>query len=86
MLLKSRYFPTLIALLSVLLSSTAVGSDNDYRRLPLSQIQKLAQQGDLKAQLEWATALEHGEGIKRDIDFAIVWYCSAAGRARLRRV
>ncbi|MCB1761251.1 MAG: transglycosylase SLT domain-containing protein [Gammaproteobacteria bacterium] len=80
MLLKSRYFPTLIALLSVLLSSTAVGSDNDYRRLPLSQIQKLAQQGDLKAQLEWATALEHGEGIKRDIDSAIVWYCRAAGR------
>jgi soluble lytic murein transglycosylase-like protein len=78
MFLKPNYFPAFTALLFLLLSGVVTGSE--YRQLPLSQIQELAEQGDLKAQVELATALEHGEGIKRDMERAIVWYCRAAGR------
>ena len=38
----------------------------------------LADQGDTNAQREFATLLEHGEGVERDLDAAMKYFCLAA--------
>ncbi len=40
----------------------------------------LADQGDVKAQREYATLLEHGEGVERDLDAAMKYFGLAAER------
>ncbi|MCP3851792.1 MAG: transglycosylase SLT domain-containing protein [Gammaproteobacteria bacterium] len=45
---------------------------------PLSEINLQAKQGNLTAQVELATAYEHGEGITKNSEKAIKWYCKAA--------
>lgn len=45
---------------------------------PLVKITHQAQRGNLAAQVELATAYEHGEGITKNPDKALVWYCKAA--------
>lgn len=44
----------------------------------IEQTQKLAQQGHLSAQVDLAIAYEHGEGIIKNPQKAIQWYCKAA--------
>ena len=65
-------------LLSLSLSGPVLGIN--YAKLPLEQLTEMANMGDQAAQVELATALEHGEGVKKDIELAITWYCLAAGR------
>ncbi|MCB1753321.1 MAG: transglycosylase SLT domain-containing protein [Gammaproteobacteria bacterium] len=64
--------------LSLLLTGPALGIN--YAKLSLDQVTEMARRGDQIAQVELATALEHGEGVKRDMELAISWYCRAAGR------
>ena len=45
---------------------------------PLELTVQQAKQGDLNAQIELATAYEHGEGIAKDPQKAVQWYCKAA--------
>ncbi|MCK5648110.1 MAG: transglycosylase SLT domain-containing protein [Gammaproteobacteria bacterium] len=45
---------------------------------PIIQITHQAKQGDLTAQVELATAYEHGEGITKNPEKAVKWYCKAA--------
>lgn len=52
----------------------------DIYEAPIKKTTRLAQQGDLIAQTELATAFEHGEGIEKNPDKAIKWYCKAATR------
>lgn len=52
----------------------------NYAKLPLEQLTELAEKGDNLAQVELATALENGEGINKDIELAVSWYCQAASR------
>ncbi len=75
-----NFIRLIIAPLILSLSLAGPVQSADYAKLPLERLQKMAEMGDLIAQVELATALEHGEGIKRDIGLAISWYCQAAGR------
>jgi len=45
---------------------------------PIDKVARLAQHGNITAQVELATAYEHGEGIEKSSDNAIKWYCKAA--------
>lgn len=65
-------------LLCVCFSGQALGSD--YRQLSIDQLFDLADQGDQLAQVELGTALEHGEGIRKNVKLAISWYCRAASQ------
>ena len=47
---------------------------------PLIKITHQAQQGNIDSQLELATAYAYGQGIKKDHNLAIKWYCKAAKR------
>jgi len=63
---------------SLFLIGPALGTN--YAKLSIEQLTDMARMGDQIAQVELATALEHGEGVKKDMDLAITWYCLAAGR------
>ncbi len=65
-------------ILALLLIGPAFGIN--YAKVPLDQLTEMARMGDQTAQVELATALEHGEGVTKDIGLAITWYCLAAGR------
>lgn len=54
-------------------SKTQAGYEN-----PITKITHQAQRGNLIAQVELATAYEHGEGITKSSEQAIKWYCKAA--------
>lgn len=64
--------------ISLLLAGPVLGVN--YAKLSLEQLTEMAKLGDQIAQVELATALEHGEGVKKDMELAITWYCLAAGR------
>jgi len=64
----------------VLLALAAQAGTDDYQHLSLTELEKLAAQGDAVAQVELGLALEHGEGIAKDPALAIDWYCRAAGQ------
>lgn len=61
----------------IMLLCTVVSYAGTYKT-PITQTLHLAQQGDINAQLELATAYDHGEGIQKNADEAIKWYCKAA--------
>lgn len=65
----------IVLLLSGLLFSQYAQSSYED---PLTAITLQAQQGNLVAQVELATAYEHGEGISKDPEKAVQWYCKAA--------
>jgi len=65
-------------LLAILLAGPASGMN--YANLSLDQLREMARMGDRIAQVELGTALEHGEGVPKNIELAITWYCQAAGR------
>lgn len=67
-------------LVLMLLALAAQAKPDDYRHLSLTELQELAAQGDPVAQVELGLALEHGEGIAKDPELAIDWYCRAAGQ------
>ncbi len=65
----------------LLLSCALLITSNSFAEIyeaPILETARLAQQGDLTSQLALATAYEHGEGIEKDPDKAIKWYCKAA--------
>lgn len=62
----------------LLVSLVGGAGANDYRQLSQSELQQRALSGDLPAQLELATQLEHGEGVRKDPLAARDWYCRAA--------
>jgi len=64
-------------LLPILLAFSQISSIHAYED-PILKVTKQAHQGNLIAQLELANAYEHGQGIKKDSDKAIKWYCRAA--------
>ncbi|MCW8930548.1 MAG: transglycosylase SLT domain-containing protein [Gammaproteobacteria bacterium] len=45
---------------------------------PIEKLTHQAEQGSLTAQVELATAYEHGEGISKNPEKAVQWYCEAA--------
>jgi soluble lytic murein transglycosylase-like protein len=51
---------------------------NSTYQSPLENIIEQAKKGIITSQVELATAYEHGEGVKKDPDKAISWYCKAA--------
>ena len=55
----------------------------NYTKLPLGQLTEMARKGDKQAQVELATAFENGEGVSKDVDLAISWYCLAASRGSI---
>lgn len=74
----SRYFQyshyVLMMLCGLLVFPSAQASYED----PITKITQQAKQGDLAAQIELATAYEHGEGITKNPQKAVKWYCKAA--------
>ncbi|MCB1762085.1 MAG: transglycosylase SLT domain-containing protein [Gammaproteobacteria bacterium] len=78
MIQKFRITFIILLTLTPFLSKEALSLN--YAKVPIEKLQAMALQGDQIAQVELATALEHGEGIKKDIGLAISWYCQAAGR------
>lgn len=69
----------LLALSTLLLSSFSFAAQKYSEINPaIEKTQRLAQQGDLKAQVELAIAYEHGGGITKNPKKAIQWYCKAA--------
>lgn len=79
-LLCDHRFPVIffMAFSALLLSSLSFAQTSPSMSSELDKILHLAQQGDLKSQVELATAYEHGEGITKDPQKAIQWYCKAA--------
>jgi len=76
----SRYIKLLyLTLLSLFLGAGEVVAD-EYLRLSLEQIEARAEQGDTRAQVELATALEFGEGLPKNPQRAVDWYCRAAAQ------
>lgn len=65
----------IILLCLCLLFSSAVA---EIYKNPIDNTLQMAQQGDVTAQIELATAYEHGEGIDKNSEQAIQWYCKAA--------
>jgi len=61
----------------VLFFFASISYASDYET-PITKTLNLAQLGDLNAQLELAIAYDHGEGIQKNADKAIEWYCKAA--------
>ena len=76
----SRYFKysrsVLLILCGLLFSSYSQASYES----PIIKITQQAKQGNLSAQVELATAYEHGEGISKSPVKAVKWYCKAAVR------
>lgn len=68
----------LIPLLCTLWLGSGAAAAEEYLRYSLAQVEVFAQQGDAAAQLELATALEFGEGVEKNPELAIDWYCRAA--------
>ncbi|MCB1859382.1 MAG: transglycosylase SLT domain-containing protein [Gammaproteobacteria bacterium] len=58
--------------------SLPLSASQDYSHMPIKKLRRLAERGDIVAQVELATALEHGEGIGKNMGLAITWYCRAA--------
>ncbi len=74
---KSPYqyrYSVLMILCGFLLSLSAQA----FYENPITKITQQAKQGDVVAQLELATAYEHGEGISKNPEQAVKWYCKAA--------
>ncbi len=66
----------LLVLCGLLFSSTSLAQA--FYTDPMVETTRLAQQGNLSAQVKLATAYEHGEGLGKNMDKAVAWYCKAA--------
>jgi len=79
-LLFNRHFTiTLLIAFSILLvSSISLVHASPVFSPDIDKTKLQALQGNLSAQVELATAYEHGEGIAKDPEKAIQWYCKAA--------
>ena len=80
-LLCNRHFIVifLLVLSTLLLSSFSFAAQEpSVINTAIEKTQRLALQGDLKAQVELASAYEHGEGITKNPQKAVQWYCKAA--------
>ncbi len=79
-LLFNRHFTiTLLIAFSILLvSSISLVHASPMFSSDIIKTKHQALQGNLSAQVELATAYEHGEGIAKDPEKAIQWYCKAA--------
>ncbi|RKZ94820.1 MAG: lytic transglycosylase [Gammaproteobacteria bacterium] len=79
-LLFNRHFSItfLIAFSLLLLSSISLVYASPMFSSDIIKTKHQALQGNLSAQVELATAYEHGEGIAKDPEKAIQWYCKAA--------
>ncbi len=72
-----RCTPYALLILCILLfSSASLAQMRDSN--PITEITHQAQQGNLAAQVKLATAYEHGEGVAKNPDKAVGWYCKAA--------
>jgi len=79
-LLFERHFTItlLIAFSIFLLSSISLVHASAVSSSNIENTKNQALQGNLDAQVELASAYEHGEGIAKDPEKAIQWYCKAA--------
>ena len=79
-LLFKRHYPvTLLFIFSILLlSSISLLHASPVFNSDIENTKHQALQGNLSAQVQLATAYEHGEGIAKNSEKAIHWYCKAA--------
>jgi len=78
--LCSRYcFSSLLVIIFTLsLFSAPLLAQQNSTQLSINKLQTLAQQGQIDAQVKLAIAYEHGEGITKNPQKAVHWYCQAA--------
>lgn len=79
-MLSARHFLFSLCLVftALFFSSLTFAQTSPVFNSEMEKTQLLAQQGHITAQVELATAYEHGEGITKNPQKAIQWYCKAA--------
>ncbi|WP_214660530.1 lytic transglycosylase domain-containing protein [sulfur-oxidizing endosymbiont of Gigantopelta aegis] len=74
---KKQFLCLLFVLMALHICTIPVVKAKTYQD-PIVQMSQAAKNGQITAQVELATAYEHGEGITKDTSKAIFWYCKAA--------